>query len=178
MSNSAPLEAKENNDELGSISDDDFKQGMRQLAASVNVITASENGTTEGLTATAACSVSAEPPQLLICVNAEAGAHALIERTGRFCLNVLARHQDDVAKRFAGMDGSDRSERFDLGAWSQLATGAPALDDAVANFDCVTEQQLTAGTHSIFIGRIVGARIVEGLPLIYGDGRFTGLAES
>ena len=129
-------------------------------------------------TATAACSVSAEPPLLLICVNAEASAHGLIERTGRFCLNVLARNQDDVAKRFAGIDGSDRFERFDLGGWSQLTTGAPALDGALANFDCVIEKQVTAGTHSIFIGRIVDARIVQGLPLIYGDGRFTGLAES
>jgi flavin reductase (DIM6/NTAB) family NADH-FMN oxidoreductase RutF len=57
-----------------------------------------------------------------------------------------------------------------------LTTGAPALDGALSNFDCIVEQQVQAGTHSIFIGRIVGARVAEGAPLVYGDGRFTSLA--
>ncbi|MDA0238972.1 MAG: flavin reductase family protein [Proteobacteria bacterium] len=164
--------------ELASISEDAFKQGMRQLAASVNVITARDNdsGEQNGLTATAACSVSAEPPQLLICANSQAGAHDLIVKAGGFCLNVLALGQDDVAKRFAGMDGADRSERFDLGSWSELTTGAPALDDALANLDCVIAQHIVAGTHSVFIGRIVGSRTAPGMPLLYGDARFTGLA--
>ena len=159
-----------------SISADDFKEGMRQLSASVNVITVGHRGTREGLTATAACSVSAEPPQLLICVNSEAGAHDVISDAGSFCLNVLKRDQEDIAKRFAGMDDTERSERFELGNWSELTTGAPALDGALSNFDCIVEQQVTAGTHSIFIGRIVGTRVASGDPLIYGDGRFTGLA--
>lgn len=161
-----------------SISPDEFKQGMRQLAASVNIITVELNGTRDGLTATAACSVSAEPPQLLICVNSEAGAHDIIADAKSFCLNILERDQENIAKRFAGMDGSDRSERFDLGTWSKLTTKSPALDGALSNFDCVVDQQVRAGTHSIFIGRIVGARVADGAPLVYGDGRFTGLAAS
>ena len=131
----------------------------------------------DGLTATAACSISAEPPQLLICVNAEAGAHDLIRDAGSFCLNVLAREQEDVAKRFAGMDGADRSERYDLGDWTELATGAPVLQNALANFDCEIVQQITAGTHSIFIGKVVGIQTRDdGHSLIYGEGRFTGIS--
>lgn len=164
--------------EPASISEDAFKQGMRQLAASVNVITVRNNGEQDGLTATAACSVSAEPPQLLICVNSLAGAHDLIVNSGSFCLNILALGQDDIAKRFAGMDGADRSERFGLGTWSEITTDTPALDGALANFDCVISQQIIAGTHSVFIGRIVGSRTAEGMPLLYGDGRFTGLAKA
>ena len=51
------------------VSGSDFKEGMRHLAASVTVITVDHNGKKDGLTATATCSVSAEPPQLLVCVN-------------------------------------------------------------------------------------------------------------
>ena len=57
----------------------DFKEGMRHLASSVTVITVAHNGKRDGLTATATCSVSAEPPQLLVCINKEAGAHDLIQ---------------------------------------------------------------------------------------------------
>ncbi len=175
MAIAAPARSTWDNGKFSSISEDEFKAGMRHLAASVNVITVRHDGVPGGLTATAACSVSAEPPQLLICVNGQAGAHDSIAETGTFCLNILARHQEDIARRFAGMDGADPAARFDLGGWCELQTGAPALDDALSNLDCVVVQQVAAGTHSIFIGRIVGARAGPGAPLIYGDGGFTGL---
>jgi len=160
------------------ISEEAFKKGMRELAAAVNVITVAHDGKQEGLTATAACSVSANPPQLLICVNTEAGGHDIILDSGKFALNILDRDQEDVAMRFAGMDGADRSERFSVGTWSEIVTGAPCLDGALVNFDCEVAQQITAGSHSIFIGHIVGSRTKNkgGAPLIYGDGQFTGLA--
>src|SRR5687768_16548600 len=113
---------------------DEFKHGMRQLAAGVNIVTVVHEGARDGLTATAVCSISAEPPHLLVCVYASAGAHWPIHRSGAFCLNVLARDQEAIARRFAGMDGSPRIERFALGAWDELTTGAPALKDALANF--------------------------------------------
>ena len=100
-----------NNVIYSDISNDDFKEGMRHLAASVTVITVAQNNKKDGLTATAACSVSAEPPQLLVCVNREAGAHDLIQEEGVFGVNVLARDQEDIAKRFAGIDGSNRLDR-------------------------------------------------------------------
>ena len=80
---------------------DDFKRGMRQLAAGVNVITVTNGGVRDGLTATAVCSISAEPPHLLVCVNSTAGAHGPIHRAGSFCINVLAQDQEAIAKRFA-----------------------------------------------------------------------------
>ena len=157
------------------ISADDFKEGMRQLAASVTVISVTHNGTRDGLTATATCSVSAEPPQLLICVNRDAGAHDLIQKEGVFGVNVLARNQEDIAKRFAGIDGTDREDRYGLGSWTEIVTGAPILEGALAGFDCQVAKRMTAGTHSIFIGRIVGIKYRDGPPLIYRDGQFTGL---
>ena len=154
---------------------DDFKAGMRQLAAGVTVITASHNGSQDGLTATAACSVSAAPPQLLICVNRLAGAYELIRAAGSFGVNILARSQEDVAIRFAGMDDAHRNDRYDLGTWTEIVTGAPILREALAGFDCTISDQFDVGTHSIFIGRIVGISHQEGAPLIYGNGAFTGL---
>lgn len=156
---------------------DDFKLGMRQLAAGVNVITVAVGGVRDGLTATAACSISAEPPHLLVCVNTTAGAHAPMHRAGSFCLNVLAHDQEAIAKRFAGMDGSDRTKRFDLGRWSTLSTGSPVLDGALANFDCIVVREIDAATHTLFIGRVLAVRTTEGKPLVYSSGRFTTLVE-
>jgi flavin reductase (NADH)/flavin reductase len=160
-----------------SISIDDFKQGMRVLTAAVNIITTIHDGIPAGLTATAACSVSAEPPQLLVCVHREAGGHDSITNSKKFALNVMAKDQENIARRFAGMDGTEHHDRFKLGVWSELTTGAPCLNDALVNFDCEVMAQIPAGTHSIFIGHIIGSRTRKnkGEPLLYSFGQFTGL---
>ena len=82
-----------------------FKRGMRHLAASVTLITTRHRDLRGGLTATAVCSVSAEPPQILVCVNKTASAHDPIGEAGFFCVNILAPDHRKIAERFAGMDG-------------------------------------------------------------------------
>lgn len=154
----------------------DFKAGMRRLAAGVNVITASDGQAHYGLTATAVCSLSADPPHLLICVNAIANAHDALHRAGAFCVNVLTHDQEEIARRFAKMDSASRERRFDLGLWAPLATGAPALQGALANFDCQTVRDISEATHTIFIGRVIAVRCAEaGQPLLYWNAQFNRL---
>ena len=155
-----------------------FKRGMRRLSAAVTVVTTGSSAADRaGLTATAVCSVCAEPPQLLVCVNKSSEAGGIVRRLGNFCVNVLSHDQINIAKRFSGMDGSPRSERFALGEWGVLQSGAPALEGCLANFDCMIEQQIEAGTHVILIGRIVSIAVNTGLePLAFVNGQFLALA--
>jgi flavin reductase (DIM6/NTAB) family NADH-FMN oxidoreductase RutF len=103
-----------------------FKKGMRHLAASVTLITTRHRELRGGLTATAVCSVSAEPPQLLVCVNKTASAHDPIGEAGFFCVNVLSPQHRKLAERFAGMDGVEGDDRFlDMGEWTALSTISP-----------------------------------------------------
>lgn len=152
----------------------DFRKGMRSLAASVTLITTRHRGLRGGLTATAVCSVSADPPQLLACVNRSASAHDPIGEAGVFCVNVLAAQHRELARRFAGMDGIDGDERFAAGGeWQAMQTGSPALAGCPASFDCELVQAVPAGTHTIYIGRVVGVRVTDGAEaLLYADGTF------
>ena len=100
----------------------------------------------------------------------------LIDQARAFCLNVLTEDQEAIAKRFAGIDGSDRSERYGLGDWTHLSTGAPVLVDAMVSFDCRVVQQFAVGTHTVFIGHISAMALGgRGRPLMYGVGKFVGL---
>ena len=112
-----------------------FKKGMRHLAASVTLITTRHRDLRGGLTATAVCSVSAEPPQILVCVNKTASAHDPIGEAGFFCVNVLSPQHRKLAERFAGMDGVEGDERFrDMGEWSiavDRGAGAEGLPGVV-----------------------------------------------
>ncbi len=151
-----------------------FKKGMRHLAASVTLVTTRHQGSRGGLTATAVCSVSAEPPQLLVCVNKTASAHDPIGEAGFFCVNVLSPGHRKIAERFAGMDGVEGDERFrDMGEWSSLSTGAPVLKGCPVSFDCRLVSRLSAGTHTIYIGEIVDLALdPAAAALLYADGAF------
>lgn len=156
---------------------DVFKLAMRRLAAGVTIITTCHNGERGGLTATAVCSLSADPPQLLVCVNRSAHAHDVIRRGANLCVNLLARRHKALAGRFAGqMKGVMGEERFRAGRWTTLKTGAPVLDDALASFDCVIRETVESSTHTIFIGQVVDVRLrAEGHPLLYAGGAYAGL---
>ncbi|MBM3522355.1 MAG: flavin reductase family protein [Alphaproteobacteria bacterium] len=158
---------------LPSIAPEAFKVGMRRLAAGVTIVTAMHDGERNGLTATAVTSLSADPPQLLVCVNRTATAHDLIHGGAALCVNLLAQEHRALAARFAGMDGVHGPERFDIGDWTTLVTGSPVLADALAAFDCVVAEAVDSRTHTIFIGRVVGIRARDdGAALVYEAGRF------
>jgi flavin reductase (DIM6/NTAB) family NADH-FMN oxidoreductase RutF len=156
---------------------DTFKKGMRQLAAAVNVVsTGNGAGARAGFTATAVCSVSAQPPQLLVCVNSKSATHARIREWRSFCVNVLSSAQMQIAQRFAD-SALDARERFSQGDWSTLATGAPVLGGCMANFDCTLAQEVQAGTHTLFIGHIAAVSVIAGLePLAFVDGQYLTVA--
>jgi flavin reductase (DIM6/NTAB) family NADH-FMN oxidoreductase RutF len=151
-----------------------FKKGMRHLAASVTLITTRHKDLRGGLTATAVCSVSAEPPQILVCVNKTASAHDTIGQAGFFCVNILAPDHRKIAERFAGMDGVEGDDRFnDMGEWSTLTTGAPVLKGCPVSFDCKLVTEVKAGTHTIYIGEIIDLTLdAAAHALLYADGNF------
>jgi flavin reductase (DIM6/NTAB) family NADH-FMN oxidoreductase RutF len=150
-----------------------YREIMRHHAGAVTIITVGKAPTRTGLTATAFCSLTDNPPMVLACVNRSASAHDLIERHKAFCVNVLAMGQQDVAMRFAGRVGQAGEERFDPGAWSALATGAPVLEGALANLDCELVEHHDGKTHSIFVGVVKEGRIRASVePLIYFRGEF------
>ena len=161
--------------ELGNpVSPDAYRFAMRFVPSAVTIITARHDGDRNGLTATAVASVSADPPQLLVCVNRQASAEPLIAASGRFAVNVLALEHQESADRFSQSTLSS-GERFEAHRWIDLPSGVPALADAIAVFECRIVQHSQLGTHSLFIGEVVGIRTTTGEPLLYHAGRYRQL---
>lgn len=147
---------------------------MRNLASGVTLITSECSGLRGGMTATAVCSLSADPAQILICVNRKSATYGLIKAGGKFCVNVLADSQSQIASVFASP--IDWEQKFSRAEWNTLETGAPVLKDALVAFDCEVAEYIDSATHTIFIGRVVGANFTENeLPLIYFQGNYSSL---
>ena len=96
-------------------------------------------------------------------------------RSGVFCVNVLRAEHWAVAAMFSG--GQKGESRFKDGAWASLTTGAPALIDALASFDCRVARTIAHGTHTIFLGQVEEIRLgARGKPLLYSDGQYAMIA--
>lgn len=139
---------------------------MRRFATGVSVVTTTHAERIHGFTANAFASVTAEPPTVLICVNRSARAHPLIAASQRFCVNILAAEQQALAEQFA--DGEPQT-RFDGVAYRFGPSGSPILAGTLAYIDCTLGDELTSGTHTIFLGNVVEAGEREGDPLGYYD---------
>jgi flavin reductase (DIM6/NTAB) family NADH-FMN oxidoreductase RutF len=157
--------------ELTEVSGDEFKLVMRRFAASVNVITSANGAVKNGMTATAVCSVSADPPSALIIVNKSNRSHLTIESTKAFAVNVLSSNQRQVAGHFA----SKLADPFAQVPHVVGKTGCPIIEGADAHIECVVMEQLDVGTHTIFVGKIVAASAASGEPLLYHEGRYVGI---
>lgn len=163
--------------ELGNpVSPDAYRFAMRFVPSAVTIITARHDGKRNGLTATAVASVSADPPQLLVCVNRQASAEPLIAASGRFAVNVLSQAHQEAANRFSQSKLSG-DERFKDHPWIDLPSGVPALADAIAVFDCRILQHSVLGTHSLFIGEVVDTTTSSGEPLLYHAGQYRRLGD-
>jgi flavin reductase (DIM6/NTAB) family NADH-FMN oxidoreductase RutF len=142
---------------------------MRRFATGVTVVTTIVDGRPHGFTANAFSSVSADPPLLLLCVNRSAFSHSLISQAGFFCVNVLSLEQRSTAERFASRDVRNRFEGI---SWSAGVTGAPIVNGTLSHFDCTLSEEHTAGTHTVFLGSVVGCGTDNGAPLGYFDGAY------
>jgi flavin reductase len=152
-----------------------FKLGMRSLAHAVNIVTAAHGGHRYGMTATAVCSATAEPPTVLVCLNRNSATYGGVTKSKAFCVNVLRADDADLSNLFSGTQPGEA--RFKSREWSKLATGSPALLDALVCFDCRVSKKLAHGSHTIFLGHVEQVLFgKKGRPLLYAEGQYSKLA--
>ena len=157
------------------VSLEQFKLGMRLLAGAVNIITSAHGGRRYGMTATAVCSVTADPPTVLVCINKLATTHGIVAKSKVFCVNVLRADDWELSTTFSGATSGEA--RFKSRDWTRLATGAPVLIDALVSFDCRVVKKVMHGTHGIFLGQVEQVLIGKpGKPLLYSEGQYAKLA--
>jgi flavin reductase (DIM6/NTAB) family NADH-FMN oxidoreductase RutF len=141
------------------------------VPTAVAVVPTSAHGQRQGLTATAVASVSADPPQLMVCVNRASRSASAITAAGRFGLNYLGPEHLDLAEAFAAPI-DDPEARFHAARWVDSPSGIPLLGDALASFACDVVSAVDSGTHVVFIGRVTEVRHRTGDALIYRRGAF------
>ncbi len=188
------------------IEKDFFRQVMGRFTTGVTVVTTGSKGVPGGLTVNAFCSVSLNPPLILVSVDCASTTLPLLRECQKFAVNILTDKQEHLSRCFA-TPSKDRFEHFCHAPYHVAATGAPVLDGALAFIDAHVVAEYPGGDHVLFLGQVealgTAERVVfaddasrvnstlltpaaangnlvedEGTPLVYYRGQYRHLASN
>jgi Conserved protein/domain typically associated with flavoprotein oxygenases, DIM6/NTAB family len=159
---------------VANIGFDAFCEIMGSFPTGVTILTTvGPDGTPCGMTCSAVCSVSADPPLLLSCVRVPSTTLDAIRSARGFLVNFLASDAPELSTRFA----SQHPDKFAGVSWQRSELlGLPLLEPTVAYAECGLHDLVDAGDHRIVLGRVVGGRaMVDRDPLGYWRGGYVGV---
>lgn len=118
----------------------------------IYLVTLSTAGGPNGMIASWITQCSHQPPLVALAIRENRLSREQILETKKFCLNVLPRET-------AGMIGqfkiADWMHKFDACGYHLSANGLPVIDECIGYLDCVLEQTINTGDHTLLIGKIV-----------------------
>lgn len=156
------------------INSDEFRAALGRFASGVTIVTTRDNaGRLHGITVSAFCSVSLEPPLILVCIDKSTGSHRALGEIDCFVVNILREDQQFYSDLFA----SQLSHKFDQVDYAETADGTPILKDTLANMECRLVNSHDNGDHTIFVGEITKSQVRNGNPLIYFHGNYRKLQD-
>ena len=127
----------------------DLRALMRNVPATVAVVTVDVEGERLGLTIASVLSLSLDPPLIAVAVRRQAALHELLRRAEAFGISFLAGDQDRLAQHFSrGVPP--------IGLWEGIAVregeGPPLLEGALGWVVCTRAGEHDAGDHTLFVG--------------------------
>jgi flavin reductase (DIM6/NTAB) family NADH-FMN oxidoreductase RutF len=128
-----------------------FRAVLGHVPTSVVVVTGLDGeGKAFGITIGAFASVSLDPPLVGFFPGTRSQSWAAIRESGRFCVNVLGSHQEELCWRFA-KEGDDKFAGIE---WLPSAGGNPVLPGSIAWIDCEIETETVMGDHTCVVGLV------------------------
>ena len=159
------------------VAPEELRTALRQWASGVTIVTAGSGGVLHGMTVSSFASVSLDPPLISVNIEQRTRTHKLMTEAGSFAVSILAEDQQELANRFGG-GVPDRGERMAGVPYRLGEFGNPIIRHCLGNLECSTYATVPAGTHTVFVGEVVGWSINKGKrPLVYWMRRYRSLSD-
>jgi flavin reductase (DIM6/NTAB) family NADH-FMN oxidoreductase RutF len=142
---------------------------LHQISYGMYVIGSRKGDRINGQTCNTVIQVCSEPPTISVCINKGNLTHEFIEDSGVFTVSIL---DQETPLSFIGGFGfkSGRDiDKLEGVTYKPGDTQAPIiLDNTLGYLEAKVINHVDVGTHTIFIGELVGAEVVkEGEPMTY-----------
>lgn len=141
-----------------------FRHALAAFPSGVTIVTTGDrDGRWWGFTATSFCSLSIDPPLVLVCLAKTASCHEAFLTAGSWVVHVVPAHRSDLARRF----GTSGIDKFAGGDFEPDPLGNPVFSDAAAILHCDTFARHDGGDHTILVGRVTGTSANGHAPTVY-----------
>lgn len=141
-----------------------FRAALARFASGVTVVTVrSADGADHGMTVSAFCSLSLDPPLVLACLDVAATLVPHLRSATMFGVSILAAEQAALSARFA----DPGVVRFDGVAVTHASEGPALIDGAAAHLVCRRVAEHPGGDHVIIVGEVQRAETHGDAPLVY-----------
>ncbi len=163
-----------------SFSSQDFRRAMGHFATGITTVTTVLDGKYYGITVNAFCSVSLNPPLVLISIDKTTKTHAVLAQSRVYAVNILSENQQEYSARFARREG-DSVKTFDDIKFTTGETGSPLFEEALAYADCRVVAEYEGGDHTLFMAEVLdihynqSEKIPE--PIIYYRSNYRSLKD-
>ena len=153
---------------------DAFRTAMARFPSGVTIVTTQDaNGTPHGFTASSFCSVSLDPPLVLVCLGRSAKSYPVFDACERFAVSILRPQHTELARRFA----SKNVDKFAGGHFVRTASGLTAVEGALVLVECIVHNRHDGGDHVIIVGRVDRTLVGDGDPIVYFNRGFGTITE-
>jgi len=154
-------------------SPEEFRKTVGQFASGVTVVTTrAADGHPLGLTVSSFCSVSLNPPLVLVCVDHRSETHAGFKASGVFGVSILEQGQEEISRRFA-VPGPSKLDGIEL---LEGRSGVALIPGALAHIECRIVRAPEAGDHTVYIGEVTNLSLRPGRPLLYHGSAYHRMA--
>jgi len=159
----------------------DYREVLARFATGVAVVTTLEQsddgGQPWGTTVNSFTGISLDPPLVMVSIGHERSIHPIIERTGRFGVNILAEDSQAISDCFAGAPSPLPRSAFCDADFALGRAGLPVLDKAIAYLSCDVDRIIEAGDHTMYLGRVIETMCRDdiGWPLLYFRRRYLSI---
>ena len=143
------------------------------ISNGVYIVTVEDKGQINGVTTPWVSQLSYDPPMVMVAISPLRKCHEMITNSGQFALNVLASGQVDVAARFA-LTTAREMDKFEGVVPQRTPAGNPLLSGVFAYIDCELVKTVAVGDHSLFVGEVIGAEVLDSTlsPLIFDPSHY------
>ncbi len=138
---------------------------LRKISYGLYIVGSRRGDRLNGQVANTLIQISSEPPAVAVCINKKNLTHEFTRASGVFSASVLGQAAPlSFIGDFGFKSGRDVNKLQGI-EHKTGATGAPVvLAHAIAYLEAEVTQEVDAGTHSVFIGKVVAAEVLSADP--------------
>jgi flavin reductase (DIM6/NTAB) family NADH-FMN oxidoreductase RutF/rubredoxin len=141
---------------------------LEKISYGMYIVSSKKNDKINGQIANSVFQITSTPATLAISINKHNLTHSFIEESKLFCISILPTDFPLKLIGHFGFKSGREINKFENIEYKSTENGLPYLKNSLGFIECKVINSVSAGTHTIFLGEVIGSDILStGEPMTY-----------